>query len=137
MPLTDVLIRNPKPSDRPIKLFDDGGLYLLVGPNGARGWRLKYRLGGREKMLSLGVYPEISLEAARDRRDQARSLVALGPECRAQGQTRRARRHLPGTRARVAENAAKEYEPREPTKRRKSDSRPSHFPTWAPSPSPS
>jgi integrase len=92
MPLTDVLIRNTKPSDRPIKLFDGGGLYLLIGPNGSRGWRLKYRLGGREKMLSLGVYPDISLKAARDRRDQARSLVALGSDPSAERKAKRAAR---------------------------------------------
>lgn len=71
-------IRDIKPKAMPCKLFDGGGLYLLVQPSGAKYWRLKYRLAGREQNLSLGVYPKVSLEAARFGRDEARRLLAAG-----------------------------------------------------------
>lgn len=70
MPLTDISIRNAKPADKARKLFDGGGLYLEVSPSGGKWWRLKYRRGGKEKRLSLGVYPDISLKDARERRDE-------------------------------------------------------------------
>ncbi|EDZ67297.1 hypothetical protein NOC27_624 [Nitrosococcus oceani AFC27] len=76
MPLTDTTIRNAKPGDKAKKLFDSGGLYLEVAPSGGKWWRLKYRFGGKEKRLSLGVYPEVSLKDARERRDEARKLLA-------------------------------------------------------------
>ena len=76
MPLTDTKIRTAKPADKPKKLFDGGGLYLEVSPNGGRWWRLKYRFGGKEKRLSLGVYPEVRLKDARQRREAARKLLA-------------------------------------------------------------
>jgi Arm DNA-binding domain len=63
MPLTDTSIRNAKPSARTTKLFDGGGLYLEVSPAGGKWWRLKYRFEQKEKRLSLGVYPEVSLKA--------------------------------------------------------------------------
>ncbi len=72
MPLTDTAIRNAKPSEKARKMFDGGGLYLEV----AQWWRLKYRFGGKEKRLSLGVYPDVSLKDARERRDEARKLQA-------------------------------------------------------------
>lgn len=72
MPLTDVAIRNSKPAEKQIKLFDAGGLYLLLMPNGAKYWRLKYRFAGKERVLALGVYPEVSLAEAREQRDEAR-----------------------------------------------------------------
>lgn len=78
MPLTDTAIRNAKPSDKPIRLFDGGGLYLEVSPSGGKWWRLKYRFAGKEKRLSLGVYPEIGLKEARDRREAAKRLLADG-----------------------------------------------------------
>jgi integrase len=78
MPLTDVLIRNTKSADRPLKLFDGDGLFLLIKPNGSRGWRFKYRFEGRERLLSFGTYPEVPLKTARERREQARSLIAAG-----------------------------------------------------------
>ncbi|KIX48628.1 integrase [Burkholderia pseudomallei] len=78
MALTDTAIRNTKPSDKPIKLFDGGGMFLLVTPNGQRYWRLKYRFSGKEKLLSLGVYPEIGLATARKKRSDARSLLDAG-----------------------------------------------------------
>lgn len=80
MPLTDTAIRNAKPSDKPQKLFDGGGLFLLVTPAGGKWWRLKYRHGGKEKLLSFGTYPDVSLKDARDRREDARKLVANGDD---------------------------------------------------------
>ncbi|ORC47841.1 hypothetical protein B2G74_22330 [Burkholderia sp. A27] len=78
MALTDLNVRNIKPTDKQQKLFDERGLYLLVTPAGSKYWRLKYRFVGKEKSLSLGVYPEVTLKDARDRRDDARRLVAAG-----------------------------------------------------------
>lgn len=78
MPLSDAAIRRAKPSEKPQKLSDGGGLYLLLQPAGARYWRLKYRFGGKEKLLAVGVYPEVSLALARQRRDDARKLLAKG-----------------------------------------------------------
>jgi Arm DNA-binding domain len=76
MPLTDTAIRNAKPGEKPVRLFDGGGLYLEVSPTGGKWWRLKYRFNGKEKRLSLGVYPDVSLKDARDRRDASRKLLA-------------------------------------------------------------
>lgn len=76
MPLTDTAIKNAKSSERPTKLFDGGGMYLLVSPTGGKLWRIKYRFGGKEKLLSLGTYPEVTLRDARERRDSARKLLA-------------------------------------------------------------
>lgn len=76
MALTDTAIRNAKPADKPTKLTDGGGLYLLLKPNGARWWRLDYRFGGKRKTLSMGVYPDVGLKDARARRDEARKLLA-------------------------------------------------------------
>src|SRR3984893_12699731 len=78
MPLTDTAIRNAKPGEKPVRLFDGGGLYLEVSPTGGRWWRLKYRFDGKEKRLSLGVYPDVSLKEARDRRNASRKLLADG-----------------------------------------------------------
>jgi integrase len=90
MALTDTAIRTAKPSGKPYRLFDSGGLYLEVAPSGGKWWRLKYRYAGKEKRLSLGVYPEVALagrkdkdtgewlDGARDKRDQVRRLLAEG-----------------------------------------------------------
>jgi hypothetical protein len=78
VPLTDTAIRNAKPGEKPIRLFDGGGLYLEVSLTGGKWWRLKYRFAGKEKRLSLGVYPDVSLKDARDRRDASRKLLADG-----------------------------------------------------------
>ena len=75
MSLTDTACKNAKPSDTEYKLADGGGLYLLVKPNGGRYWRLKYRFNKKEKLLSFGLYPAISLSAARKKRDDARELL--------------------------------------------------------------
>jgi integrase len=76
MPLTNTAIRNAKPAKKTTKLYDERGLYLEVAPSGGKWWRLKYRFGGKEKRLSLGVYPDVSLKDARERRDDARKLLA-------------------------------------------------------------
>ena len=87
MPLTDTVIRNAKPGynqvtqkpadpTKPYKMGDAGGLYLEIAPSGGKWWRFKYRYAGKEKRLSLGVYPDISLKDARQRRDDARKLLA-------------------------------------------------------------
>ncbi len=78
MPLTDTEIRKAKPRDKSYRIFAGGGLYLEVSPAGGKLWRLKYRFGGKEKRQALGKYPEVSLAKARDRRDEARKLLADG-----------------------------------------------------------
>lgn len=78
MPLSDTTIRNAKPGIKPAKLFDERGLFLLVTPTGGKWWRLKYRFEGKEKLLSLGTYPDVSLKDARGRRDDARKQLADG-----------------------------------------------------------
>jgi integrase len=78
MALTDTRIRAAKPSEKPYKLSDGGGLHLEVRPNGARLWRYRYRLGGKENMFAMGVYDEVSLAEAREARDAARKLVKHG-----------------------------------------------------------
>lgn len=92
MPLTDGAIRNAKPKDKPIRLFDGGGIYLEIAPSGGRWWRLKYRRGGKEKRLSLGVYLDVALTDARARRDAARKLLADGidPSAKRQADKREA-----------------------------------------------
>ncbi|HEM7189281.1 TPA: tyrosine-type recombinase/integrase [Providencia rettgeri] len=78
MALSARQIQTAKPKDKEYKLSDERGLYLLVKPNGARYWRMKYRFAGKEKKLSIGVYPDISLADARVKRDEARKLLAEG-----------------------------------------------------------
>jgi integrase len=78
MPLTDVSVRKAKAAEKTIRLSDERGLYLEIAPSGGKWWRLKYRFDGKEKRLSLGVYPDVSLKEARERRDAARKLVADG-----------------------------------------------------------
>ena len=76
--LTDPEIRNAAPRDKPYKLFDGKGLFVLVTPKGHRWWRLKYRHGGKEKGLALGVYPKMGLKAARAKADDVRRLLDQG-----------------------------------------------------------
>ncbi|HEY3074626.1 MAG TPA: integrase arm-type DNA-binding domain-containing protein, partial [Burkholderiales bacterium] len=86
MPLTDVAIRKAQPRAKPYKLFDGGGLYLLVSPAGDKHWRLKYRSPFernkrgelKEKLLALGAYPAVRLPEARAKRDDAKKLLANG-----------------------------------------------------------
>lgn len=76
--LTEAHIRAAKPTEKPYKLFDERGLYMLVTPAGGQLWRFRYRRAGSEKLLALGAYPDVSLKRARERRDDARRLVADG-----------------------------------------------------------
>ena len=80
MPLSDLKVRTAAPSDRPYKLADGGGLYLLVQPTGSKLWRLKYRFLGKEKLLSLGKYPDVGLAKARKDRQAAKELLASGDD---------------------------------------------------------
>ena len=78
MPLNDMQIRRAKPEAKAYTLGDGQGLSLLIEPNGSKSWRFRYRFAGKPKMISLGVYPMITLADARSRRDDARKLVAEG-----------------------------------------------------------
>jgi len=81
MSLTIFQIDNAKPQAKPYKLFDGKGLYIEVAPTGARWWRFKYRIAGKEKRISLGVYPDVGLKDARDKLDEVRRQLAsnIGP----------------------------------------------------------
>ena len=74
--LNDTRVRTAKRLHRPIKLSDSGGLYLLIQPNGSKLWRLAYRFGGKQKTLAIGVYPTVTLKHAREKRDEAKRLLA-------------------------------------------------------------
>ncbi|OIP46810.1 MAG: integrase [Desulfobacterales bacterium CG2_30_60_27] len=78
MPLDHLKVSNAKAKEKEYKLSDGGGLFLLVTPSGGKLWRLKYRFGGLEKKLALGAFPAISLSDARQRREDARALLAKG-----------------------------------------------------------
>ena len=84
MSLTDTAIKKAKPGDKPVKLSDGKGLYLLVNPVGSKLWRWKYRFLGKEKVMSLGAYPDVSLAQARDGMGAARKLLASGTDPMAQ-----------------------------------------------------
>jgi integrase len=76
--LPEMKIRAAKPGQKALRLYDERGLYLEIAPSGGRWWRFKYRFGGREKLLSMGTYPDTGLKAARERRDDARGQLARG-----------------------------------------------------------
>ena len=80
MPLTDVQIRKAKPAEKPFKLADGGGLHLYVSIAGGKSWRYRYEIGGKEKLLTIGPYPEIGLAAAREARLAAKALVRAGKD---------------------------------------------------------
>lgn len=75
MPITDVTAKNAKPKEKLYKIADSDGMYLSVRPNGGKYWQMKYRFGGKEKTLSFGVYPEVTIKEAREKRDAARKLL--------------------------------------------------------------
>jgi integrase len=80
VPLTVVEVRNAAPAAKDYKLPDEKGLYLLIRPNGTKAWRHKYRYAGREKLASYGLFPEVGLKEARDRRDAARVILRAGKD---------------------------------------------------------
>ncbi|MEC3949643.1 tyrosine-type recombinase/integrase [Sphingobium sp. HWE2-09] len=80
MALTVAEVKNAKPGERDYKLADSGGLHLFVTTKGAKSWRFKYRIGKTEKRLTFGLFPDVSLAEARDRRDAARALVRAGKD---------------------------------------------------------
>jgi len=107
MPLTDVKIRSAKPGEKPKKLGDTAGLFLLVQPSGGKLWRFKYRIDGKEKKLSLGRYPDVTLQDARKRRDEARAIVADGLD--PAEERKRAEREAQARHANSFERVAEEY----------------------------
>jgi len=78
MALSDTAIRTAKPQPKPLKMSDAGGLFLLVTPSGGKWWRYSYRLNGKQKTISLGIYPDVGLKDARNRHSEARKLLAQG-----------------------------------------------------------
>ena len=78
MPLTEITIRQAKPTERPRKLFDGGGLYLFITSQGGKYWRYRYRFAGKDRTLSLGAYREVSLKQARQLHREAKSLLYQG-----------------------------------------------------------
>ncbi|ABQ30491.1 Arm DNA-binding domain-containing protein [Acidiphilium cryptum] len=76
--LTDIAVRKAQVRDKPYKMFDSNGLFLLVTPAGGKLSRFRYKIGGKEKLLSIGPYPEVMLSAARDARDEARAGAQAG-----------------------------------------------------------
>ena len=87
--LSDAKIRSLKPREKAYKVSDDRGLYLLANPNGSRWWRFKYYFGGKERGISLGVYPDVPLKYAREQREEARQLVARGIDPSVERRTKR------------------------------------------------
>ncbi|WP_105628761.1 tyrosine-type recombinase/integrase [Cronobacter sakazakii] len=87
MPLTDAKVRALKPKEKTYRLGDAGGLYVEVATNGSRYWRMKYRVAGKEKRLAFGVYPDVSLADAREKRDAAKKILAAGGD---PGETKKA-----------------------------------------------
>ena len=76
--LTDTAIRTAKPKEKPYKIADGGGLYVLVNPGGGKLWRLKYRFEGKERLFAIGAYPAVSLKEARARAVTAKEMIARG-----------------------------------------------------------
>jgi integrase len=107
MALTTTAIKNLKPSDKPQRVWDSGGLYLEVAPSGGRWWRFAYRFAGKRKLISLGVFPDVSLAQARARRDEARKLLADGVDPSVQRKT--AKREAAGEAANTFEAVAREW----------------------------
>lgn len=101
MALTGTAIRTAKPGEKPRRMFDGAGLYLEVAPSGGKWWRFRYAFEGKSKLISLGVYPDVSLAAARERRAEARRLVAEGID---------PSQHRKATKAMRAERAGNSFE---------------------------
>ena len=101
MAITDIKVRTSKAKDKPYKITDGDGLFLLVTPSGGKWWRFKYRFDGKEKLISFGTYPEVSLSSARDKRTEARRQNAAGID---PGEARKAQK------ASRSESAANSFE---------------------------
>ena len=80
MLLNDVKVKNAKPKEKAYKLSDGEGMFLSIRPNGSKYWQLKYRFNGKEKLLSLGVYPKVTLKQARNKKDEAKILLEQGTD---------------------------------------------------------
>jgi len=106
MPLSDTAVRNAKPAAKPVKMADAKGLYLLIAPAGGKWWRLDYRFAGKRKTLSMGTYPETGLKGAREKRDEARKLLAQGID---PGEQRKAMKAAQGADAGSFEVIAREW----------------------------
>ena len=78
MALTDIKVRSAKPQEKEYTLVDGDGMFLLIHPNGSKYWRFRFRFGGKQHLMAFGVYPETSLADARQKREEARRLVAAG-----------------------------------------------------------
>lgn len=107
MPLNAAVIRNAKPGEKPVRLYDSGGLYLEIAPAGGRWWRFAYRFGGKRKLLSLGVFQDVPLAVARERRDAARRLLSDGKDPSMQRKTEK--REVAGRVANSFEAVAREW----------------------------
>jgi hypothetical protein len=115
MALTDTKVRSAKPEEKEYSLVDGDGMSLLVKPNGSKYWRFRFRFGGKQHLMAFGVYPEISLANARQKREEARKLVAAGIDPRehkrALKKSRRKRlllsRRLPENGLRLTKNGRK------------------------------
>lgn len=94
MPLTDTAIKKLKPGEKPVKVSDERGLYLLINPTGSKLWRWKYRFDGKEKVMPIGQYPDVSLAQARDAREDGRKLLASGADPMAQRKAQKVSRRL-------------------------------------------
>jgi integrase len=94
MALSATALRNLEPRDKPYKVYDADGLFILVNPNGSVYWRMRYRHEGREKVLALGVYPDVPLTLARERRLEARQLIAKGVDPSSERQERKQKRRV-------------------------------------------
>ncbi len=106
--LTETACKKAKPTGKRKRLYDIGGMYLEIAPAGGKWWRLKYRIAKKEKLLSLGTYPEITLAAAREKRDEPRKLLRDGIDPSAHRQALRASRATAGL-TNTLEAIAKEW----------------------------
>src|SRR5579872_3122284 len=105
--LSDAQVRNAKPKTKPYKLADGEGLFLVIMPSGSKYWRLRYFFAGKEKLLALGVYPEVTLADARERRTEARKALAAGND---PGEVKKeAKRAVTLRRANAFETVAREW----------------------------